>query len=121
MHFTRGMSTKRVARTYDEIVRDTVRDLEGSVRPTAHQEQFAREGHRELEPYERKLRDRVLEALEEALRTTTSTWAFQVDIDRDTVKLRGQVRDAAMLRLIEKTVKSIEGVVDVDNRITIAH
>jgi len=110
---------RRIARTYDEIVRSTVIDPEGSRRPTARQERVAREGYRELDPHERALRDRVIEALEDALRSSNDTWSFQVDIDRDTVKMWGHVHDAAVLALVEKTVKRIEGVVDLDNAVVV--
>jgi osmotically-inducible protein OsmY len=110
---------RRTPRTYDEIVRNTVPDLDSSKRPTARQEQLAREGYRHMDPEERALCERVVEAIEEGLRVSNESWGFEIEIDRETVTLRGTVRDPSTLALVENIVRDVEGVVRVNNQLSV--
>ncbi len=83
------------------------------------QEQLAREGFRQLDPHEQALCKRVVEALEDALRSSNETWGFDIEIDRETVILHGRVRDPGTLSLIEETVRDVDGVLRVDNRLVV--
>jgi osmotically-inducible protein OsmY len=110
---------RRAPKTYDEIVRNTVPDPDSSQRPTARQEQLAREGFRKLDPHEQELCVRIVDALEEALRVSNEGWGFEIEIDRETVTLHGTVRDPATIALIEDTVRDVDGVIDVRNRLVV--
>jgi osmotically-inducible protein OsmY len=110
---------RRVPQSYDEIVRSTVPELDSSQRPTVRQEQLAREGFRAMDAHERALCARVVDALEDALRSSNESWGFEIEIDRETVTLRGRVRDPATIALIEDTVRDVAGVVDVNNRLVV--
>src|SRR5687767_4728546 len=110
---------RRVPQSYDEIVRRTVPDPDSSQRPTARQEQLAREGFRAIDAHERELCHRVVDALEEALRSSNETWGFEIEIDRETVILRGRIRDVSTLARIEDSVRNVEGVEQVVNRLVV--
>ena len=110
---------RRAPKSYDEIVRTTVPDPDSSRRPTARQEQQAREGYRHLDPAERALCERVTDALEDGLRSSNEAWGFDIEIDRETVTLRGTVRDPATLALVEDIVRDVEGVVSVKNQLVV--
>ena len=112
---------RRVPQSYEEIVRNTVPDPDSSQRPTVRQEQLAREGYRALDEHEQELCARVVEALEDALHGSNERWGFDIEIDRETVTLRGQVRDPATIALIEETVRDVAGVVAVNNRLVVGH
>ena len=116
--FMRGQD-RRVPQSYDEIVRRTVPDPDSSQRPTARQEQLAREGFRAMDAHEQALCERVVDALEDALRSSNESWGFEIEIDRETVTLRGSVRTPAAITLIEDTVRDVAGVVHVDNRLVV--
>jgi hypothetical protein len=103
--------------TYDDIVRRTVVDPDSSTRPSREQEQAAREGFRALDPDEQVLHDRVAQAIAglgpDAARVTP-------EVSREIVTLRGQVRDAAMLRRIEDAVAYVTGVETIHNQVVVA-
>ena len=110
---------RRVPQSYEEIVRNTVPDPDSSQRPTVRQEQLAREGFRAMDPHEQELCARVVDALEDALYGTNDSWGFEIEIDRETVTLRGQVRDPATIARIEDIVRDVAGVVAVNNRLVV--
>ena len=62
---------------------------------------------------------RIVDALEEVLRISNESWGFEIEIDRDTVTLRGAVRDPATLSLVEDTVRAVDGVIDVRNQLVV--
>jgi hypothetical protein len=109
-----------VPQSYDEIVRKTVPDPDTSQRPTARQEQLAREGFRAMDTHEFALHARVIDALENALCSTNDTFGFEVEVDRDTITLHGTVHDVAMMSCVERVVEDVEGVGLVINRLVIA-
>lgn len=105
----------RPARTYDEIIRQTVPELDSSFRPTPGQEKAAYEGARALDTDEQQLHDRVaavLSGIDEATGVT-------VEIDRDRVTLRGRIADAGPLSQIENRVHDVDGVGVVANYVVI--
>lgn len=110
---------RRPPQSYDEIVRRTVPDLDSSQRPTARQEQLAREGFRAMDDRERALCARTVAALEDALASSNESWSFDLEVDRETVTLRGRVRDLGTIALIEDTVRNVDGVAAVENRLVV--
>lgn len=104
-------------RTYDEIVRATVPEPDSSWRPSPEQEKRAREGYRALTPDEQRLCDRVHDAL---LAAGINTQPLQIEVDRDRVILRGQVRDRHTLDRIPDLVREVEGVGSVVDQLVIA-
>lgn len=107
----------RTPRTYDEIVRRTVPDPDSSWRPTPEQERRAREGFRAMTAEEQELCNRVHdELLADGIDTTT----LHIEIDRDRVILRGQVRDQHALRRVPELVGGLEGVGSVVDQLVIA-
>lgn len=72
-----------------------------------------------MDAHEQALCSRVVDALEDALRSSNETWGFDVEIDRDTVTLRGHVRDPQMISFVERIVRSVDGVGDVNNRLVV--
>jgi osmotically-inducible protein OsmY len=110
---------RRVPRSYDEIVRSTVPDPDSSRRPTARQEALAREGFRAMDEHEHVLHARVVAALEDVLAACDACMAFDVEVDRDTVTLRGSVPDVALMSRIEALVAQVEGVGEVVNRLVV--
>jgi osmotically-inducible protein OsmY len=101
--------SKQTPTSYDDIVRRTVPDPDSSQRPSEHQEQQAREGFRAMDAHEAVLAARVQSAAE----------GVDVEVDRDTVTLRGQVRDAQAISRIEDAVRRIDGVGSVNNRLVV--
>jgi osmotically-inducible protein OsmY len=110
---------RSVPQSYDEIVRRTVPDPDTSERPTAQQEQLAREGFRAMDDDERALRARVVDALEDLLASCNVDCNFDVEVDRKTVILGGQVPNVAMLDSIEDAVNKLDGVDHVVNRLVV--
>jgi osmotically-inducible protein OsmY len=109
--------TKPIARSYDEIVRQTVPELDSSFRPTQGQEQAAYEGTRILDEDEQKLYSRVVDALLGIGDIDPS--GIRVEVDRDRVTLRGQISTASSLDRIERRVHDADGVGLVVNYLTI--
>ena len=72
-----------------------------------------------MDAHEQALCERVVDALEDALRCSNECWGFAIEIDRETVTLRGTVRDPSTIALIEDTVRDVAGVVEVDNRLVV--
>ena len=101
---------RRVPRSYDEIVRGTVPDLDSSRRPTVQQEADARDGFRALDDEETELRNSVVAAVGENI---------DVEVARSTVTLRGSVRDIRMIDEIEARVARIDGVDHVSNQLVV--
>jgi osmotically-inducible protein OsmY len=101
-----------VPRSYEEIVRTTVPDPDSSRRPTERQEQLAREGFRQMDEHESALAARVQSALVGEL-------AVDIEVDRETVTLRGQVADAQTIARIEDLVSRVAGVSSVSNRLVV--
>jgi osmotically-inducible protein OsmY len=103
---------KQPPKTYDDIVRKTVPEMDGSFRPTREQEKQAFEGFRALDASEQALADRVHAALAAA---GVDVSMLTIEIDHDRVILRGQVRDhEAMMRIpsIAGQVAGVTAVVD---------
>ena len=86
-------------------------------RPTKEQERQAREGFRAMDADEQQLHQRVLAALSSASIDPSS---IQIEIDRDRVALRGQVRDRETLTRIAQVVGEVEGVHSVLDQLVIA-
>ena len=106
----------RVPKTYDEITRKTVIEPDSSWRPSDQQEQQAYQGFRALDHDEQALFDRVHYALE---RCGHDTSHVKIEIARNTVMLRGEVRNSEALRDIVSVVGRVAGVADVDDRLVI--
>lgn len=104
----------RNPRSYDVISRRTVLDPDFSERPTAEQEETAREGFRALDTEERVLHDRVVDALV-AVGATDVT----VEVRRDLVTLDGRVADAVLLRTMEDAVANVPGVTTIHDRVVV--
>lgn len=98
--------------SYDDIVRRTVPDPDSSQRPTERQEQQAREGFRAMDDHEAALAARVQSVV-------AGEPGVEVEVDRETVTLRGRVRDAQSIARIEEAVNRIDGVAGVINRIVV--
>jgi osmotically-inducible protein OsmY len=107
----------RPPKTYDEIVRATVPEPDSSWRPTPAQEQQAREGFRAMDAEEQQLHQRVLAAMASA---SIDTSRIQIEIDRDRVTLRGQVRDRETLTRVAQVVGEVDGVRAVLDQLVIA-
>jgi osmotically-inducible protein OsmY len=107
----------RPPRSYEEITRATVPEPDSSWRPSVEQEKRAYEGYRALDPDEQKLAERVHDAL---LAAGLDSTRLQIEIDRDRVILRGQVRDRECLMKIPAVVGQVEGVRAVVDQLVIA-
>ena len=106
-----GSDKRSVPQTYDDITRTTVPDPDSSARPTVRQEQQAREGFRAMDEHEQALASRVAAAL--------GGMAIDVEVERETVTLRGQVADAAAIARAEELVGRVDGVSGVVNRLVV--
>jgi osmotically-inducible protein OsmY len=117
-----GMRTpdRPVPQSYDEIVRRTVPDPDSSTRPTVRQEELAREGFRAMDDDERALRARVVSALEDLVASCNAKCNFDIEVDRATVIVGGEVPDAAMMNRIEERVAGVDGVEHVVNRLVVS-
>jgi len=104
-------------RSYEEIVRRTVPDPDSSWRPTLEEEKRAFEGFRALTPEEQELQEHVQDAL---LAAGLDASTLQIEIDRDRVILRGQVRDQESLMRIPSVVGQVDGVRAVVDQLVIA-
>ena len=108
-------SDKRpVPQSYDEIVRTTVPDPDSSQRPSARQEQQAREGFRAMDPQEVVLHAAVMDALVDA-----GIEGVEAEVDRDSVTLRGHVADVATIGYAEQIVDRVDGVGGIVNRLVV--
>ena len=104
-------------KSYDEIVRATVPEPDSSWRPTKEQERQSREGFRAMDAEEQQLHQRVVAALTSASIDPSS---IQIEVDRDRVALRGQVRDRETLTRIAQVVGEVDGVHSVVDQLVIA-
>lgn len=109
---------RKVATSYDEIVRNTVIDPDGSIRPTKEQVSRAYEGARHLTDEEQELYARVSDALLGVDGLDVSH--VDIEIDRDRVTLRGAVADAPLLSSTEDVVRGVDGVGSVINQLVVA-
>ena len=96
-------------KSYDEITRRTVPDPEGSWRPSPTQVKQADEGFRALDPSEQNLHDRVRDAL---VAEGIDTSRIAIEVERETVTLRGNVPSGRRLDEIERVVNRVDGVSD---------
>ncbi len=103
-----SLPMKPVARSYDEIIRRTVPELDSSFRPSPQQEKAAYEGTRILDEDEQRLYARVVDALLDVGDLDPS--GISVEIDRDRVTLHGRVTDPGAMDRIERRVEEVEGV-----------
>ena len=106
----------RPPRSYDEILRKTVPDLDLSWRPSAEQERLAYEGYRAMDPAEQELFHRIHDALVGA---ACDTSRITVEVDRDRVILRGKVRDQQCMNRIPEVVRGVSGVSSVTDQLVI--
>ncbi|MDQ3365097.1 MAG: BON domain-containing protein [Myxococcota bacterium] len=106
----------RVPASYDEIVRRTVPDPDTSMRPTAEQEQQAREGFRAIDADEQALQDRITDELALA---HVDLSGVTIEIDRTTAMLHGHAADVDAIRQIETAVSRVDGVSSVQNRLVV--
>lgn len=102
--------TDRIPRTYDEITRRTVPELDSSFRPSREQERAAYKRARILSADEHVLHTSVASALASA---GLDVSAITIEIDGTSVTLRGRVGDADVLRRLEDCVRSVEAVGDI--------
>ncbi len=107
----------RPPRSYEDIVRATVPDPDTSWRPTTAEERRAYEGYRALSPQEQQLHDRVHDAL---LAAGIDTMPLDIEVDRDRVILRGQVREPPLLDRIPDIVRGVDGVGMVIDQLVVA-
>lgn len=100
-------------KSYDEIIRKTVPDPEGSWRPTEGQEAAAKAaGYQALDAGEQDLHDRVREALN--ARGIDSS-RIAIEVVRERVTLRGSVTQGTKLDDVESAVHGVSGVGELDN------
>ncbi len=86
------------------------------MRPTAHQEQQAREGFRATDADEQALQDRITGEL---ARAHVDVSGVTVEIDHTTAVLHGHATDVATIDQIEKVVSRVDGVTAVHNRLVV--
>jgi osmotically-inducible protein OsmY len=110
------MPIRGTPRSYDEIVRRTVPEVDSSFRPTPKQEQEAREGYRAMDRGERILYAAAADAL---LDNGLDGIGIGIEVDRDCVILRGHVPDMRTIDLAEDIVSGVEGVNRVINRLVV--
>jgi hypothetical protein len=112
--------SRRIPRSYDEIVRRTVPDPDSSWRPDERQIEEADEQHRhqrlsaQMTDQEHILYGRVAEVVFANPRDEVG-----FEVDGDTVILHGSVPDTDALRRLEDRVAATEGVERVVSRIVI--
>ena len=107
---------ERKTSSYEDIVRKTVVDPDSSARPTTDQERAAHEGFRAMDDDERKLQERVQQALTAA---GDELSGVSVEVTRNLVTLRGKVTTAGALRTLESTVARVAGVDTVHDQVVI--
>jgi osmotically-inducible protein OsmY len=96
-------------KTYDEIVRTTVPEPDGSWRPSPEQVKQAHEGFRATDADEQQLEARVHAAL-------SGVQGVTVEVSRDRVTLRGTVSAADLARVAD-LVRGVDGVAAVDDQL----
>jgi osmotically-inducible protein OsmY len=106
--------SRRSPHSYDEIVARTVPEPDGSFRPTPEQLHDTREG-RVLATDDELLAEQIDAALQRA-----GAAGITCEVEDARVTLRGAVRDLGTLDRIERMVRAIEGVEEVDNRLHLA-
>jgi len=93
----------KTAKSYDEIVRNTVPEPDTSMRAAVGQENV-----RVLDELEQMLYARVVDSLLGIADIDPS--GIAVEVERDRVTLRGQVSQVALLDRIERQVHGVPGV-----------
>ena len=108
------MPSRTPPKSYDEIVRGTVIEPDGSWRPSVEQEAegLARTGPGY--PEEDALRRTIIDRL-----ATARITGVGVEVHRDRVTLEGSVGDPAAVGLIQAIVEAIPGVGSVENRLVV--
>jgi hypothetical protein len=104
-------------KTYDEIVRKTVPEPDSSFRPTPEQERQAYEGFRALDADEQALFDRINSVL---AASGLDLHHVAVEVEHDSVIVRGSVRDEAALARVLDVIRNVEGVGAVDDQLVIS-
>lgn len=104
-------------KTYDDIARRTVPDPDGGWRPTPEQLERTREGIREQSASETELLGRVRDALTAAHIDVSKV---QLDIDREQVTVRGEVKRLTDMVEIENAIAAVHGVETVVDLLVIA-
>ena len=94
-------------KTYDEIVRTTVPEPDGSWRPSPEQVKQAHEGFRALDADEQQLEARVRAAL-------GGVDGVTIEVTRDRVLVRGAVADPGH---VADLVRGVDGVATVDDQL----
>ncbi|MGE0546163.1 MAG: BON domain-containing protein [Kofleriaceae bacterium] len=102
--------------SYDDIVRRTVIEPDGSFRPSAEQERQAYEGFRAMDAEEQALWTRVRSALAHG---GVDLEHVSVEVERDRVFVRGTVQDSTTQNRIPELIHSVEGVGDVVDLVVI--
>lgn len=105
---------RKPAESYDEIVRQTVPEIDSSMRPTQGQEKAAYEGTRILDEDEQRLHALVVAAV-----SGIDASGVSVEVDRNRVTLRGRVSDMSALSEIESRVQDVDGVGVVANYLVV--
>lgn len=72
-----------------------------------------------MDAHEQKLHARVIEAIEDELALTNRPPSVDVEVDRETVILRGHARDMAAIERLERCVRDVDGVEQVVNRLVV--
>ena len=111
--------------SYDEILRSTVVNPDGSFRPSRDEEQLSRHRFGEVTEHrphrlsieERDLLDRVYEAL--AADGALDLSAVEVDVDRRDIVLTGSVPGPSTKVRIAQIAAAIAGVDRVDNQLVV--
>jgi osmotically-inducible protein OsmY len=119
------MTLRRVAKSYDEIARNTVRNPDTSFRPSQEEEQLAR--HRFGQPTEHRLHalsareSELLERVERALVADVNLdlEGVSVDIDDEEVVLTGRVPGPATAIRVQEIAGAVLGVRSVDNQLVV--
>ncbi|MEO8701012.1 MAG: BON domain-containing protein [Kofleriaceae bacterium] len=110
----------KAPRSYDDIVRSTVPDPDGSFRPTPKQVGEAGEEFRE----ERALAQMTDSERETYARLATVLLAdsdgIGFEVENGRVTLYGTVRDAGEIEALEQRARGVAGVADVTNRLVVA-
>ncbi|HEY0250002.1 MAG TPA: hypothetical protein VGC41_00660 [Kofleriaceae bacterium] len=99
-------------KSYDDITRATVPEPDSSFRPSKEQVQQAKDGFRALDADE--------QALTERARTAVAAVAsgVAVEVSRDTITVRGKVKDAETMQRVRDAVASLGSV---DDQLTIGN
>lgn len=106
------------AKTYDEIVRRTVPQMNLGFRPSAQDERESLRGPRALAADERELEARVRAALRVALGADAE--AITIDIVPHQVTLGGRVPTAEHARIAGDVTASLSGVEGLDNQLVVS-